>query len=158
MAMVTDMFVCLFALNYLFIANAGEGLTNNFEKLMEETESLQLSLCRGLGYNKTSKINFMKENQRKAVDNVVFKALLRLDRAGCSPLVRNFACSIFAPSPVGVYGVLPPCKSFCFAVTKACGRQLRFASFLTSFSGKYLCMITNALLKLNISFCKISKS
>ena len=128
------LFVCLHGLQYTSADSSK--LTTVVEKLLSTGEPLELEVCKNLGYNSTTKINFLKENQRNAKNNAKFKALMRLSRTGCSPLVKNFACTLFAPPLLPDSGVLPPCKSFCHALTKSCAFYLRWASLFSSFSGE----------------------
>ena len=128
------LFVCLHGLQYTYADSSK--LTTLVEKLLSTSEPLELEFCKKLGYNSTTKINFLKESQRNAKNNAKFKALMRLSRTGCSPLVRYFACSLFAPPLLPASGVLPPCKSFCYALTRSCAFYLRWASLFSSFSSK----------------------
>ena len=125
---------CLQGLQYRLAASVNP--TTFTEQLLSIREPLELKFCKGLGYSYTAKLNFLKENQRKAESNTNFKALLRLNKTQCSPLVRYFACSLFAPQLLPKYGVLPPCKSLCRSITKSCALYLRWASLFTAYSGK----------------------
>jgi len=124
---------CLQGLQYLLAASSNPKTFT--EQLLGIREPLELEFCKKLGYSYTAKINFLKENQREAENNKNFKALLRLSKTRCSPLVRHFACSLFAPQLLPKYGVVPPCKSLCLSLTKSCALYLRWASMLTAYSG-----------------------
>ena len=125
---------CLQGLQYLLAASSNPKTFT--EQLLGIREPLELEFCKKLGYSYTAKINFLKENQREAENNKNFKALLRLSKTRCSPLVRHFACSLFAPQLLPKYGVVPPCKSLCLSLTKSCALYLRWASMFTAYSGK----------------------
>ena len=125
--------ICLNGLQYVHATSAKPPI----EKLLNENEPLQLEFCQNLGYNTTPKINFLKESQHSAERNNKFTSLVELSKVGCSDVVKHFACSLFAPPSLPVYGALPPCKSLCYEVTKSCSRYLRWASLLTSYSGNY---------------------
>ena len=139
--------LCLHGLQYVS-ANSSKS-PKLIEELLHKTEPLELEFCKGLGYNVTPQINFLQENQHTARRNANFKALLRLSKTRCSRLVIYFACSLHAPPPLAVYGALPPCKSFCHAVTKSCAKYLRWASRHSSYTGN--CFLVS--MSLILSYC-----
>lgn len=92
----------------------------DYGRLLTESEPLKLEFCKGIGYETTSKVNFLKESQHDATKSNAFKALVKLYQTGCSRLVKHFACSVFAPKHLDPYGAVPPCKSICTAVSESC--------------------------------------
>ena len=102
---------------------------------LQQTKPIQVSFCKGLGYNTTSKINFLLESDPlKIMNKVMFRALSVLDRTGCSKLIKLYTCSLFVPSSNEKFGAIPPCRSSCNSIEKSCGRLLRFAAFFSPLS------------------------
>ena len=92
-------------------------------RLLTENVPLELDFCKQLGYSQTSKINFMKQKQSRAMKDYLYKALLILDKTGCSPLVKGYTCATYAPKYLEEYKTaLPPCRSLCSNTEKACSR------------------------------------
>ena len=95
--------------------------------LLKEKVPLTLDFCKGLGYNDTSKINFMKQSQTQAKNDRLYKAWVVLDGMGCSDLIKPLTCSVYAPAYLDGYETsLPPCRSFCQTAEKQCSKFLPF--------------------------------
>ena len=95
--------------------------------LLKEKVPLTLDFCKGLGYNDTSKINFMKQSQTQAKNDRLYKAWVVLDSMGCSELIKPLTCSVYAPAYLDGYKTsLPPCRSLCQTAEKQCSKFLPF--------------------------------
>lgn len=90
-------------------------------RLLKIKVPLELEFCKQLGYTETSAINFMKQTQSVARNDHLYKALVMLDMTGCSELLRAYTCAIYGPPVISKYSTaLPPCRSLCKKVKKAC--------------------------------------
>ncbi len=87
----------------------------------DKCKPLKVDFCSSLGYSTTHFKNLVEEvDQTAAQNDINFKDFLKLNRMGCSRLVKPLACSIYAPPCLDKYGYLPPCRSFCITVSKQC--------------------------------------
>ena len=113
----TAMFICV-RLTFLILmlvyhlANAG--------KVGIKCEEIKIPLCKNLNYNKTYMPNrFLHEDQEEAALEVYqFWPLVQIN---CSPVLKFFLCSLYAPVCDKVYGKeLLPCRSVCKQAKTGC--------------------------------------
>ena len=110
----------VFAVLLIGALHGATALSRN-EKLLKKRVSIRLAYCKQLGYSKTSKINFMKQEQSEAKSDLLYNALLLLDATGCSDILKGYICAIYAPAVIAKYGTaLPPCRSLCEKAKKNC--------------------------------------
>jgi hypothetical protein len=79
-----------------------------------------LPLCKDIAYNETRFPNFMKQKtqQEAAVDTNIYLPLIRIN---CSPVLKLFLCSIYAPPCVKNYSsALRPCRELCEKAKTGC--------------------------------------
>ena len=120
----TTMFMCarliLFILVLVYhLANAGE----------YKCEEITIPLCMNLGYNTTYSPNrFLHEDQKEAALEVhQFWPLVQIN---CSPVLKFFLCSLYAPVCDEVYGKeLLPCRSVCKKAKSGCLKLMKTYGF-----------------------------
>ncbi len=79
-----------------------------------------LQICKDIGYNETRFPNFMKQkNQQEAsIDTQLYLPLVRIN---CSPVLKLFLCSLYAPPCVRNYSsALKPCREMCEKAKSGC--------------------------------------
>ena len=117
-------------------ADLGNDLTNLFQqkhnsKYTVQTNSLEfdqceplnteiLPLCKDIAYNETRYPNFLKQKSQKeaAEDTALYLPLIRIN---CSPVLKLFLCSLYAPPCVKNYSsTLKPCREMCEKAKSGC--------------------------------------
>lgn len=91
------------------------------------TEVLQL--CKDIAYNETRFPNFMKQKsqQEAAADTALYLPLIRIN---CSPVLKLFLCSLYAPPCVRNYSsTLRPCREMCEKAKSGCEDFMKRFSF-----------------------------
>lgn len=88
-----------------------------------------LQLCENIAYNQTRFPNYMKQNsqQEAATDSALYLPLVRIN---CSPVLKLFLCSLYAPPCVGpdYTDALKPCREMCERAKRGCQSYMkRFA-------------------------------
>ena len=87
-----------------------------------------LQLCKDITYNETRFPNFLKQRtqQEAAADTALYLPLIRIN---CSPVLKLFLCSLYAPPCVHNYaGTLRPCREMCEKAKSGCEHFMqRFA-------------------------------
>ncbi|XP_070562716.1 uncharacterized protein [Ptychodera flava] len=87
-------------------------------------EPLTIPLCQGLGYNETIFPNILNhESQEEAAFEV--NQFWPLIEAECSPHLKRFLCSVYAPVCTVLEDPIPPCRALCKAAKDGCGDLLR---------------------------------
>ncbi len=79
-----------------------------------------LELCKGIAYNETRFPNFMKQKsqQEAAADTRLYLPLVKIN---CSPVLKLFLCSLYAPPCVKDYSsTLLPCREMCQKAKSGC--------------------------------------
>jgi hypothetical protein len=88
-----------------------------------------LQLCKGIAYNETRFPNFMKQKsqQEAAADTQLYLPLIRIN---CSPVLKLFLCSLYAPPCVNNYtSQLRPCREMCEKAKRGCEDFMKRFSF-----------------------------
>jgi hypothetical protein len=88
-----------------------------------------LPLCRDIAYNETRFPNFMKQKtqQEAAADTNIYLPLIRIN---CSPVLKLFLCSLYAPPCVKNYSsALKPCRELCEKVKSGCEDVMKRFAF-----------------------------
>ncbi|XP_022777776.1 uncharacterized protein LOC111319226 [Stylophora pistillata] len=86
----------------------------------KKCEKIKIPFCQGIGYNYTSLPNIKEED---AVDLQQFRPLFG---SKCSPDLKRFLCSMYAPEcPPKVTDPLPPCRSTCKQARRGCAPFMR---------------------------------
>ena len=120
----TAMFMCVRLI--LFILMLVYHLANAVEIKCEE---IKIPLCQNLGYNTTYTPNrFLHEDQEEAALEVhQFWPLVQIN---CSPVLKFFLCSLYAPVCDKVYGKeLLPCRSVCKQAKTGCVELMKTYGF-----------------------------
>ena len=120
----TAMFMCVRLI--LFILMLVYHLANAVEIKCEE---IKIPLCQNLGYNTTYTPNrFLHEDQEEAALEVnQFWPLVQIN---CSPVLKFFLCSLYAPVCDKVYGKeLLPCRSVCEQAKTGCLELMKTYGF-----------------------------
>ncbi|RNA20473.1 frizzled-7-B [Brachionus plicatilis] len=115
------------------LAALGNELTNLFQQRpdsphtsptdLEQCEPLDtniLPLCKDIAYNETRFPNFLKQKsqQEAAQDTALYLPLIRIN---CSPVLKLFLCSLYAPPCVKNYSsTLRPCREMCQKAKSGC--------------------------------------
>ena len=79
-----------------------------------------LELCRNIAYNETRFPNFMKQKTQEeaAADTQLYLPLIKIN---CSPVLKLFLCSLYAPPCVKNYtSTLKPCREMCMKAKSGC--------------------------------------
>jgi hypothetical protein len=79
-----------------------------------------LQLCKNIAYNETRFPNFMKQNTQEeaAADTAFYLPLIRIN---CSPVLKLFLCTLYAPPCVTNYTLpLKPCREMCEKAKSGC--------------------------------------
>lgn len=98
-------------------------------KNVGKCEKITIPLCRGIGYNTTRYPNFLdQESQEEAAAKVhEFKPLIAVS---CSPHLRFFLCSVFAPMCTKeVNAPIYACRAMCEAARNGCTPMMRRFGF-----------------------------
>lgn len=88
-----------------------------------------LQLCSDIGYNETRFPNFMKHKsqQEAALETALYLPLVRLN---CSPSLKRFLCSLYAPPCIPNYQQpLKPCREMCERAKLGCEQFMKRFSF-----------------------------
>lgn len=88
-----------------------------------------LQLCSDIGYNETRFPNFMKHKtqQEAALETALYLPLVRLN---CSPALKRFLCSLYAPPCITNYQQpLKPCREMCERARQGCEHYMKRFSF-----------------------------
>ncbi|XP_028393304.1 frizzled-8-like [Dendronephthya gigantea] len=118
------MFMCIRLI--LFILVLVYHLANAAEYKCEE---ITIPLCMNLGYNTTYSPNrFLHEDQKEAALEVhQFWPLVQIN---CSPVLKFFLCSLYAPVCDELYGKeLLPCRSVCHKAKSGCLKLMKTYGF-----------------------------
>lgn len=79
-----------------------------------------LHLCKDIAYNETRYPNFLKQKTQEeaAAESIIYLPLIRIN---CSPVIKLFLCSIYAPPCVKNYSsILKPCREMCEKARNGC--------------------------------------
>ena len=91
-----------------------------------------LKLCRNVGYQTMLIPNLLNHESLEEV-NQQASSFVPLLNKGCHPYLQRFLCSLFAPVCLppesAVTGPIPPCKSLCGSVERACTPIMRQHNF-----------------------------
>lgn len=88
-----------------------------------------LQLCKDIAYNETRFPNFLKQKsqQEAASETTLYLPLIRIN---CSPVLKLFLCSIYAPPCVKNYSsALKPCREMCEKAKAGCEDFMKRFSF-----------------------------
>jgi hypothetical protein len=120
---------CLFKAFLIQFINANEfKLSNSHEFLTSGMSSSKcepldtdlMPLCKDIAYNETRFPNFMKQKsqQEAAAETAIYLPLIRIN---CSPVLKLFLCSLYAPPCVKNYSsTLKPCREMCEKARMGC--------------------------------------
>jgi hypothetical protein len=88
-----------------------------------------LHMCKDIAYNETRYPNFMKQKsqQEAAADTAFYLPLIRIN---CSPVLKLFLCTLYAPPCVTNYTLtLKPCREMCEKAKAGCEDYMAKFSF-----------------------------
>ena len=88
-----------------------------------------LQLCKDIAYNETRFPNFMKQRtqQEAAADTAFYLPLIRIN---CSPVLKLFLCTLYAPPCVSNYTLtLKPCREMCEKAKAGCEDYMKRFQF-----------------------------
>ena len=82
-------------------------------------QALHIDSCKGLNYNETIFPNFVNHRTQGMAAQMInhFRPLFKF---GCSPDLKYFVCSYYAPVCNTLGRLIKPCKSLCETVRKSC--------------------------------------
>ena len=99
-----------------------------FFSIAAKCQSITIPLCRGLRSNFTQFPNVLgHKNQSQA--NVGLMKFAPLLKAGCSPVLPHFLCSVYAPPCRQSEPVVPPCRESCGLARRDCRSVIKETSF-----------------------------
>jgi len=110
-------------------SGSGGGTVNSGMNKCEPLNDEILQLCSGIPYNETRFPNFMKHKtqQEAALETALYLPLVRLN---CSPALKLFLCSLYAPPCVADYQQpLKPCRETCEKAKVGCEHFMKRFSF-----------------------------
>ena len=95
----------------------------------KKCERITIPLCKDVGYNETYMPNkFGQESQFQA--GLIIHQFWPLISINCSPLLKHFVCSLYAPMCDPIYfKEIVPCRSFCENVRDSCSGILKNNGF-----------------------------
>lgn len=113
-------FVLLLAAIALF--GSINGSPTRYDSLDSRCETITMAMCKDLPYNRTRFPNLLgHETQREANTEITqFTPLININ---CSPELKSFLCSLYAPVCISMSGMteqLRPCRHICKRVKKSC--------------------------------------
>jgi len=87
-----------------------------------------IQICKNIGYNQTRFPNFMKQRtqQEAASDANLYMTLIKMN---CSPTLKMFLCSIYAPPCVTDYTLVRPCREMCEKVRLGCESLMKTIAY-----------------------------
>ena len=88
-----------------------------------------LQLCKDIAYNETRYPNVMKQKsqQEAAADTAFYLPLIRIN---CSPVLKLFLCTLYAPPCVANYTLtLKPCREMCEKAKSGCEDYMKRFQF-----------------------------
>lgn len=116
-----------------FLSN---GVASNINDLLDQTAKCEplntdvLQLCKDIAYNETRFPNFMKHKsqQEAAVETTLYLPLIKIN---CSPVLKLFLCSLYAPPCIRNYSqsILKPCREMCEKAKMGCEDFMKRFSF-----------------------------
>lgn len=80
---------------------------------------MQISLCQGIGYTKAQFPNFLNHMNSEEAGLEVHQ-FFPLVKVNCSPYLKRFLCSMYAPVCMEDLLMIPPCKSLCLLARQGC--------------------------------------
>ena len=80
---------------------------------------LKIDSCKGLNYSRTMFPNFQNHRGQKKAARVI-NQFIPLFKAGCSPDLKYFVCSYYAPACNTLGRLIKPCKSLCESAKNGC--------------------------------------
>ncbi|RWS19523.1 frizzled-7-like protein [Leptotrombidium deliense] len=85
----------------------------------EKCEALTIPMCKGLKYNQTIFPNLLNHTNQDyaALEIHQFWPLIEIK---CSPHLKLFICSVYAPICTPSITVIPPCRSLCQSAKNGC--------------------------------------
>ena len=95
----------------------------------KKCEKITIPLCKDVGYNETYMPNkFGQDSQFQA--GLIIHQFWPLISINCSPLLKHFVCSLYAPMCDPIYfKEIVPCRSFCENVRDSCSAILKSNGF-----------------------------
>eukprot|EP00794_Sanderia_malayensis_P019436 gene19436-21361_t len=87
--------------------------------LYSKCEDLQVKICKGLDYNRTSFPNSLGHQSQKEAEMYI-KTYARLIESGCYKEMKLFLCSIYFPVCTSYTDTILPCRRFCRKAMKGC--------------------------------------
>ena len=91
-------------------------------------EPIRVPLCRDMPYNQTVVPNLLgHRNQKNAAIEV--SQFFPIVRSQCSPYIRFFLCSLYAPICTVLQDAIPPCRSLCTLAKRGCEQLMNRFGF-----------------------------
>ncbi|XP_071959169.1 uncharacterized protein [Antedon mediterranea] len=90
-----------------------------------QCEPLTIPTCQDLGYSSTMMLGQMSQQDAQ----LILTSFTPLIQYGCSPALKPFLCSLYAPSCSEDKPIQPPCRSFCEKARSDCSSALQEFGF-----------------------------
>ena len=106
-----------------------QDLSDSSSSKCEPLNTDVLQLCKDIAYNETRYPNFMKQKsqQEAAAETALYLPLIRIN---CSPVLKLFLCTLYAPPCVKNYTLtLKPCREMCEKAKYGCEDYMKRFSF-----------------------------
>ena len=92
-------------------------------------EPISVPMCRNLPYNLTRFPNLLNHTSQE-IANLEIHQFYPLVEVQCSPVLRLFLCSVYAPVCSVLPGIVKPCRALCNAARQGCEPLMRQYGFI----------------------------
>ena len=91
-------------------------------------EAISIPLCKNLPYDKTRFPNILNHTSQE-IAGLEIHQFYPLVKVQCSPALKLFLCSVYAPVCSLMPGIIKPCRSLCNAARQGCEPLMRKFGF-----------------------------
>ncbi|ESO13179.1 hypothetical protein HELRODRAFT_63277 [Helobdella robusta] len=91
-------------------------------------EPIRIDVCKDMAYNLTMMPNIFKHQTQKDAQEEVstFSSLITFN---CSPYLKIFICTLYAPICTDLDSILTPCRSLCEEVRQSCEKNMNLFNY-----------------------------
>ena len=108
---------CLLALAAILY---GKPVISQMTMNLEKCERITIPICQNLEYNETQFPNSMGNYNMEEAAKQIHNSYALLIKVGCSPDIKLFLCTMFAPPCIILDNPLPPCYDLCESAKAGC--------------------------------------
>ena len=92
-------------------------------------EPINIPMCKDMPYNGTIMPNILGDKSQQKAE-LKLNTFIPLLTAECSPDLRFFLCSVYAPVCTELNRAIPPCRSLCLSAKRGCGSIMNKLGFV----------------------------